>query len=459
MAEPILMTALSPTMEDGTIVAWSKNEGDEISAGDVLCEVETDKATMDYESTQDGVLLKILLGEGSSAKVGDPIGILGEAGEDVADLEKELKAQAKSGGDSSGSADSTEAAGSEAKDAPKADASATDTGSAGGDAASSAGSDRGDAAAQRGGARKAGGPTAGSSELPESDRSIKASPLARKLAASRNIDLRMIQGSGPGGRIVKADIESANPAHLTPQAPAGGGAAAAAGAPVMADREEPVAGKRKVIARRLSESKFSAPHYYLKSTAEMDSLIAARSMLNRELPEKVGFNAFMIKFAAEALKRHPEVNASWQEDSIRYFGSIDIGLAVDLGNGLITPIVRNCGAKGVTQIDAELKELIEKARSNSLQPDEYSGATFSISNLGSFGVDEFTAIINPPGAAILALGQTRKTPVVGENDQIRVASTMTMSLSCDHRVIDGALAGRFIHELTRMIESPVRVLF
>ncbi|MFW5802015.1 MAG: dihydrolipoamide acetyltransferase family protein, partial [Spirochaeta sp.] len=230
-------------------------------------------------------------------------------------------------------------------------------------------------------------------------------------------------------------------------------------APALADREEPVAGKRKVIARRLSESKFSAPHYYLKSTVEMDSMIAARNMLNKELPAKVGFNAFMMKFAAEALKRHPNVNASWQEDTIRYYGSIDIGLAVDLGNGLITPIIRNCGAKGVTQIDDELKVLIEKARNNALQPNDYTGATFSISNLGSFGVDEFTAIINPPGAAILALGRTQKTPVVGENNEIRVASTMTMSLSCDHRVIDGALGGRFIHELKQMIESPVRVLF
>ena len=426
MAEPILMTALSPTMEDGTIVAWSKKEGDEISAGDVMCEVETDKATMDYESTQDGVLLKIILGEGSSAKVGDPIGILGEAGEDVSDLEKELKASAtqtkkEEPKKSEEKSESKETAG---KDKPaKKESSEPDT------------------------------------EKPavsHSDRSIKASPLARKIAAQRNIDLRLLTGSGPGGRIVRSDVEQANPAKITPQAPSG--SASAAGS-VLADRDEPVAGVRKVIARRLSESKFQAPHYYLKSTAGMDQLISARTMLNKELPEKVSFNAFMIKFTAEALKRHPEVNASWQGETIRYFGSIDIGLAVDLGNGLITPIVRNCGNKGVTQIDTELKSLIEKARNNALQPEDYTGATFSISNLGSFGVDEFTAIINPPGSAILALGATRKTPVVDENNQVGVASTMTMSLSCDHRVIDGALGGRFIHELTRMIENPVRVLF
>lgn len=437
MAEPILMTALSPTMEDGTIVAWSKKEGDEISAGDVMCEVETDKATMDYESTQDGVLLKIILGEGSSAKVGDPIGILGEAGEDVSDLEKELKASAtqtkkEEPKKSEEKSESKETAG---KDKPAAEAAKKTTEPA---------------------KKESSEPDTEKPAVSHSDRSIKASPLARKIAAQRNIDLRLLTGSGPGGRIVKSDVEQANPAKITPQAPSG--SASAAGS-VLADRDEPVAGVRKVIARRLSESKFQAPHYYLKSTAGMDQLISARTMLNKELPEKVSFNAFMIKFAAEALKRHPEVNASWQGETIRYFGSIDIGLAVDLGNGLITPIVRNCGNKGVTQIDTELKSLIEKARNNALQPEDYTGATFSISNLGSFGVDEFTAIINPPGSAILALGATRKTPVVDENNQVGVASTMTMSLSCDHRVIDGALGGRFIHELTRMIENPVRVLF
>ncbi|GAB6090452.1 pyruvate dehydrogenase complex dihydrolipoamide acetyltransferase [Spirochaeta dissipatitropha] len=444
MAEAILMTALSPTMEDGSIVAWSKKEGEEVTAGDVLCEVETDKATMDYESTQDGVLLKIILGEGSSAKVGDPIGIIGESGEDISDLEKELKSQ-KSAADRK--AEQKE----EKSEADSVKAAVADKA---GDAASerkeSSGSDKPMSAAS------ASKETSQTRPPAASDHGIKASPLARKMAAGRNIDLRLIKGSGPGGRIVKADILDANPAQLSPRQE---GASAAGSAPVMTDRDEPVAGKRKVIARRLSESKFSAPHYYVKSTVQMDALISARNMLNSESRDKVSFNAFMLKFAAEALKRYPGVNASWQEDSIRYFGSIDIGLAVDLGNGLITPIVRNCAAKGVGQIDAELKELIDKARENRLQPEEYTGASFSISNLGSFGVDEFTAIINPPGAAILALGRTQKTPVVDDNDQIKIAQTMTMSLSCDHRVIDGALSGRFIHELKRMIESPVRVLF
>jgi pyruvate dehydrogenase E2 component (dihydrolipoamide acetyltransferase) len=225
------------------------------------------------------------------------------------------------------------------------------------------------------------------------------------------------------------------------------------------DIEIPVAGKRAVIAKRLAESKFSAPHYYLKNSVEMESLIAARNMVNKEVPSKVSFNAFIMKMVAEALKRHPQVNAGWYGDKIVQFGSIDIGLAVDLGNGLITPIVRNVGNKGVVQIDSELKVLIEKVGNGSLKPDEYTGATFSISNLGSFGVEEFTAIINPPGSAILALGEVKKTPVFDENGELKAANLMKMTLSCDHRVIDGALGGKFLSELKKTIESPVRVLF
>ncbi|MFN2310740.1 MAG: 2-oxo acid dehydrogenase subunit E2, partial [Spirochaetia bacterium] len=244
---------------------------------------------------------------------------------------------------------------------------------------------------------------------------------------------------------------------------AGSGAAAgavAAEAMPAQDRDTPVTSRRAVVAKRLAESKFSAPHYYLKSSINMSEVIRARNTLNKTVPEKVSFNAFLMKFAAEAIKRHPVINSSWQGDSIREYASIDIGLAVDVGAGLITPIVRNCGAKGVKEIDAELVQLIDKARSNALKPEEYTGATFSISNLGSFGVDEFTAIINPPGSAILAVGRTKKTPVVDErNDGIMVQPIMTVTLSCDHRVIDGAAGGRFLHELSLMMQEPFRVLF
>lgn len=411
------MTALSPTMEEGSIVAWSKKEGDKVAAGDVLCEVETDKATMDYEATQEGTLLKIIRGDGTSAAVGDVIAIIGEEGEEF----ESMVAEASGGGETKPAED---------EDAAPAATDSGEKGSASTEAAS---------------------PQA----APPATGNVKASPLARKLASERGYDIAQIPGSGPGGRVVKADIEgfSGAPAAGTPAA----GAAGVAGP--RQDQKIPVAGRRAVIAKRISESKFSAPHFYLKRTVRMEQAIAARTTLNNEAPEKVGFNAFLIKFAAEALKRHPNVNASWQGDSILQFGSIDIGLAVDLGNGLITPVLRNCGNRGVADIDAELKQLIEKAGNGKLQPQEYTGAGFTISNLGSFGMDEFTAIINPPGSAILAVGGIRKQVVVGDDDELEVAQQMVLTLSCDHRVIDGAAGARFLEELARTMENPVRVLY
>lgn len=425
MAEKLLMTALSPTMEEGTIVSWSKKVGDTIASGDAICEVETDKATMDYEAAQEGVLLKIIVNDGASAKVGDAIGIIGEEGEDIDGLVKEIETGAK-----------TEKKAEEKTEDKAVESKASDT-----EKEDDSPKDRGDISASTG----------------SGDR-VKASPLARKLADEKGLDLSAISGSGPGGRIVKRDLESAAAAGRGGGAPERG--VKAHGAAAGADESIPVTGKRAVIARRLAESKFSAPHYYLKLSAEMQTVIEARNALNASRRgDKVSFNAFMIKFAAEALKRHPDVNASWQGDNIVRFGSIDIGLAVDLGGGLITPIVRNCGAKGVEQIDAELQELIEKVSKGSLKPEEYTGATFTISNLGSFGVEEFTAIINPPGAAILALGETKKQPVVRGDDEIAIVPVMKMTLSCDHRVIDGAVGARFLAELKSLMENPYRLLF
>lgn len=441
MAEKIPMTALSPTMEEGTITAWRAKVGDEIAAGDVLCEVETDKASMEYEATQEGTLLKIVVAEGGNASVGQTIAIIGEKGEDTSAVESEIasegsappapepeptpepaKAEAPSEGESKKVDVSADGAGSGAKSAPKAAAPAP--------------------AAE-----------------PRSDGSrIKASPLAVKLAAERNINLSLVNGSGPDGRIVKRDVEAFRGVPLSAATSSTGASGGGQNAPA-GDQTIPVAGKRAVIAKRLSESKFSAPHYYLKMSVDMANMMAARKMLNESLPHKVSLNAFFIKFAAEALKRHPAVNASWQGDSIIQYGSIDVGIAVDLGNGLITPVVRNCGNRGIVDIDGELQELISKAGEGKLKPEEYTGATFTISNLGSFGVEEFTAIINPPGAAILALGATRPTPVVGKDGAISVANVMKMTLSCDHRVIDGAAGGRFLHDLQGMIEQPVRVIF
>ena len=443
MAERILMTALSPTMEEGTITAWKKKEGDLINPGDVICEVETDKASMDYESTQEGVLLKVVVPSGGGAKVGEMIGIIGSKGEDFQSLLSAPKPAA------AGKAEAPKAETSKAEaakaEAPKAEASKFE-------AAAAAPAQSAAAAASADSAASAGSDAA--APRPADGGGIKASPLARKLAAERNINLRLLSGSGPGGRITKRDVEQFRGVPMG--AVVRDVSRAAAGA---ADQEIPVSGRRAVIAKRLSESKFSAPHYYLKVSVAMEAVLQARAMLNEGRKSKVSLNAFLIKFAAEALKRHPIVNAGWKGETIVQFGSIDIGLAVDVGNGLITPVVRNCGNRGVEEIDRDLQELIEKAGANKLKPEEYTGATFTISNLGSFGVEEFTAIINPPGSAILALGQTKPTPVVGPDGAVKVANIMKMTLSCDHRVIDGAAGGRFISDLAKLMEQPARLLF
>ena len=421
MAENVLMLALSPTMETGTIAKWTAKEGDTVDSGDVLCEVETDKAVMDYETIQEGVLLKIVLPEGGEARVGDTIAIIGEEGEDISSLLAEAQA-----------------APSEATSAP-AETAAEETPQA---------------------------PTPEVSEIkhvqaaePEpTDGKIKSSPLARKMATDAGLDLKMIQGTGPGGRIIQRDIEQALQTKEAPVAAVPAVEAAVPG-PTLADETIPVSQKRKIIAQRLAESKYSAPHYYLKVTANMDEVLQARKSLNARRKEKVSLNAFLIKFVAEALKKHGIVNATWNGDTITKHGSVDIGLAVAQPDGLITPVVRNCVNKGIMMIDEELKELIQKAQTNRLQPGEYTGATFTISSLGSFGIQEFTAIINPPGSAILAIGEIRREPVVVENDEIMIQSNMVMTLSCDHRVVDGVVGAAFLKDLKEMLERPIRTLY
>ncbi len=403
MAEKLLMLALSPTMEEGVIARWNIAENDSFVAGDVLCEVETDKATMDYEAPSDGVLLKILAEAGSSTAIGDTIGIYGQAGEDISQMLADL-AEAKPAA-ATVTAEPVQEEQKAAEIAP----------------------------------------------LATVDGQIRSSPLARKIAASHNLDLAQIRGSGPAGRIVKADVEKA----------VAEGASLPAAAPVAAAKDQviPLSQTRKVIARRLSEAKFTAPHYYLRVAASMDALMQARKELNKTPDLRVSLNAFLIKLAAEALKRHPRVNASWNGDSIIQHGRIDIGLAVALEDGLITPVVRDCGNKGIVQIDKELKELIQKSYDGALMPEEYTGASFTISNLGSYGIEEFTAIINPPASAILAVGEIKKTPLVKQDDTIAIASVMKLTLSCDHRVIDGAVGAEFLTALRQLLEEPVRALY
>lgn len=412
MPEKILMMALSPTMDTGTLVRWRKNEGDTVASGDVLCEVETDKATMDYESTSEGTLLKIVVPAGAQAKVGDTIAILGKPGEDFSALLAEARPAAK------------------APSPPRPVAAP--------------------AAAARSAAAVA---------APVSTGRIRSSPLARRIAQQQGIDLRSLHGSGPEGRIVKRDLEA------TPAAAQAGGVAARPAAPAASiykpgpgDEVVPITNMRRIIARRLSESMFTAPHYYLTVAVGMDELLATRARLNEGREKKASINAFLMAIAGRALLHHPRVNSTWSGDSVIRHASADIGMAVALPDGLITPVVRDCGRKGILAIDAELADLVERARAGKLMPPEYEGNTFTISTLGSAGIDEFTAVINPPGSAILAVGAIRKEPVVGDSDTIAVRQRMRVTLSCDHRVIDGAVGAAFLRELADMMENPMLAL-
>ncbi|HTH13068.1 MAG TPA: dihydrolipoamide acetyltransferase family protein [Spirochaetia bacterium] len=410
MAEKVFMIALSPTMEEGTILNWKKKVGDVVKMDEPLCEVETDKASMEYLSSQEGTILAIVKEVGAGAKVGDVIAVIGTPGEDFASLVEAAPA-AKPAAPASPAAPA-------AVSAPAAGPAAPAPVTAGG--------------------------------------RVKSSPLARKLAADKGIDLGQVAGSGPAGRVVKSDVE-----HFQPAAKAAAPAAFAPsspGASGLNDERVPVSKKRQTIARRLGESLFTAPHFFLTVGIEMDNLLEARDRINAKRKEKVGLNPFILKFLAEALKRHQALNSSWEGEFIQNHSSVDLGIAVAQPDGLITPIVKNAGAKGILQIEAELKDLIDRARAGQLKPEEFTGATFTISNLGSFGIEEFTAIINPPGVAILALGATVKTPVVAEDDSIVVKRIMKVTLSCDHRVVDGAVGAGFLTEFKRMVEDPYTVL-
>lgn len=391
-------------MEKGTITEWHKSEGDAVKNGEVLCEVETDKAVMDYEADFDAVLLKIVISDGQSAAVGETIAVYGEEGEDVEDLVP---------GDIT-----------EVEPTPSASPAAQETLPPGQKTV----------------------PQVKPESPAESGRRIKSSPLARKMAADLGIDLSVVHGSGYDGRIIKQDIlkvsESAAPMVRT-QAPV-----------------KPVSGMRKAIAQRLTASKFTAPHYYLTISVNMSSLIEAREEYKKRSGMKLSYNSYFIKFCSAALKNHPIVNASWTDTGIRKFESADIGFAVALDDGLIAPVIRKCETLGIKDIDDIFKNLSGRAKTNELKPDEYSNAGFSISNLGSFGIEEFTAIINPPGSAILALGTIIKTPIVVDDgaDIIRVEPVMKMTLSCDHRVIDGATGAAFLADLKRMMENPIEAM-
>jgi pyruvate dehydrogenase E2 component (dihydrolipoamide acetyltransferase) len=426
MAEPILMTALSPTMTEGTIAQWLAKEGQALKSGDALCEVETDKATMTYESPASGTLLKIVAEANSSAVVGQLIAIIGQPGDNW----EEIAAKAQS--PAAKPVPAKKSAPSPAPLQPSAFSLPPDPILAPG--------------------------------LPRS------SPLARKLAKEKNLDLRQIKGSGPGGRVVVQDVEQfqAAPAPApaqptariaaapTPKVSAPRIASGASAKGLRGDRV-PLSKMRSIIAARLSQSYSQAPHYFVRMAIDMERLFALRKSLNAGREQPLSLNAFVLKLVAAALERHPGINASWEGDAIQFLPTADIGLAVALEGGLITPVVRACETKGLADIDQELGGLIAKARSGALVPEEYTGASFTVSNLGSFGVEEFTAILNPPGSAILALGAVAEEAVVRDG-AIVPRRILHATLSSDHRVIDGAQAAAFLADLKALFEEPARAL-
>lgn len=418
MAEIIRMPRLSDTMEEGNIVAWLAKEGDKIAPGDVLAEVETDKATMELESFNEGTLLYIGVKEGP-VPVDGIIAIIGEAGEDY----KALLA----------SAESVEPAAENKEEAPKQKAAPQ-------------------AAAPK--ATPAPAPSPEPVATHDTDR-VLASPLARKLASEKGYDLSQIRGTGDGGRIIKKDVESHTPSAAPAAAAAPRGARALN--PDIQYGDVPVSQMRKVIARRLGESKFGAPHFYLTVEINMDNAMTARKAVNEHPDVKVSFNDIVVKACAAALRKHPAINSSWMGDRITYHEAINIGVAVAVPDGLLVPVINDADLKTLSQINSEVKVLAGKARDKKLQPDEMQGNTFTISNLGMFGIEEFTAIINPPDACILAVGGIIQKPIV-KNGEIVPGNMMKVTLSCDHRVVDGATGAQFLNTLKAMLENPLMMI-
>lgn len=420
MAEVVKMPKLSDTMTEGVVSKWHKKVGDVVKSGQLLADIETDKATMEFESFQDGVLLYIGVAEGKSAPVDSILAILGTKGEDIQAL---LDAEKTT--------------------APKLEKVAEKI------------SEKEVAAPA-----KVEVQVAKPSPIPppvpvvanvSADGRTKISPLAKKLASEKGIDLNALKGSGDEGRVVKRDVENYNPAlNYT------GGAATPAFVGVEAYTEEPVSQMRKTIARRLAESKFSAPHFYLTMEINMDKAIEARNDLNETSPVKISFNDFVVKAVALSLRKHPKINSSWLGDKIRYNQHIHIGVAVAVEDGLLVPVVRFADGKNLAQISTEVKAFGQKAKEKKLQPADWEGNTFTISNLGMFGIDEFTAIINPPDACILAVGGIKQTAVI-KNGQIVAGNIMKVTLSCDHRVVDGASGSAFLLTLKNYLEKPISI--
>ncbi|UKN03234.1 pyruvate dehydrogenase complex dihydrolipoamide acetyltransferase [Paracrocinitomix mangrovi] len=425
MAEIVRMPKLSDTMTEGVVAEWHKKVGDKVSEGDLLADIETDKATMEFESFYEGVLLHIGVDKGGTAPVNAILAVIGEKGENIDALLK----------DAGNAAPAQEKAEEVKEEAPvvesKPDPTPVQTEVAPVQVAAVATSTNGSANGGR----------------------IFASPLAKKMAEEKGINLANVVGSGENQRIVKRDIENYQPS-------AGGAAATyipAAAVGTESYTDVPNSQMRKAIAKALSASKFSAPHFYLKMEVDMDNAIAARKAINEQEGVKISFNDMVVKAVAAALRRHPKVNADWMGDYIRYNDHIHVGVAVAVEDGLVVPVVKFTDTKGIAQIGAEIKDLAGRAREKKIQPEEMQGGTFAVSNLGMYGIEDFTSIINPPNGCILSVGQIKSTPVV-KNGEIVPGNVMKLSLSCDHRVVDGAVGSEFLRTLKELLENPVRML-
>lgn len=428
MAIKVEMPKLSDTMEEGVIAKWNVKEGDKVESGDIIAEVETDKATMDVEVFDAGTILKILAEEGDAIPLGKPMAIIGEEGEDIDDLVEEAKSTGDSESEKSDKQEQKEEKSTSDEKEESVDPVFGDL-------------------EENGSEQKQQKPETVSSS--SGDGRIKASPLARKMAEEKGIRLARVQGSGPEGRIIKKDIEEYEPS--------GQGAPAAMPAASREDTEHRVSQMRKAIARRLAESKFTSPHYYETIDIDMQHVFTARKQLNEAGNVKISFNDIVVKACAVALRRHPAINSSWKEDTILEHGDVNVAFAVAIDEGLVTPVIRQTDQKGLAQISTESKELAELARNRKLQPEQMEGSTFTISNLGMFGIEEFTAIINPPNACILAVGAIRDVPVV-EDGEVVPGKRMKVTLSSDHRIVDGATAAQFLSTLRSLLENPLGML-
>ncbi len=416
MAEVVYMPKLSDTMTEGVVAAWNKKIGDAVKAGEILAEIETDKATMEFESFYDGVLLHIGVETGKAAPVNSILAIIGEKGEDISGLLAGAPAPA---------AEITKEQETPIVEAvvPKPEPVKESTPVA----------------------TKVSAPVVSSSDR------IFASPLAKKLAEEKGIDISSVAGTGDGGRIVKRDVD-----HYTPYTPAERTFSAAPSG-TESFHDETVSQMRKTIARRLAESKFTAPHFYLTLSIDMDNAIAARKTLNAMEGVKVSFNDMVVKAVALSLKQHPNVNSAWMGDFIRRNDHVHIGVAVAVDEGLLVPVIRFADTKGLLQLSSEVKDYAKRAKEKKLQPSDWEGNTFTISNLGMFGIETFTAIINPPDSCILAVGGINEVPVV-KNGNVVPGNVMKVTLSCDHRVVDGAMGASFLQTFKNYMENPVAML-